>query len=118
MTHDKNDSTNDTQFDPETEERDDAIIGTALRWSMIVGLFLLGAVGAGVYFVSRPEPPAPVVKTELAPVSVREASPVELPSIPFTDVTEAAGIRFVHENGAYGQKLLPETMGGGNAFFD
>src|SRR5690606_26447520 len=25
---------------------------------------------------------------------------------------------FVHENGAFGLKLLPETMGGGCAFFD
>jgi hypothetical protein len=30
----------------------------------------------------------------------------------------AAGINFVHNNGAYGDKLLPETMGGGVAFFD
>ena len=28
------------------------------------------------------------------------------------------GIAFVHHNGAYGEKLLPETMGGGVAFFD
>ena len=36
----------------------------------------------------------------------------------FTDVTSEAGIAFVHNNGAYGEKLLPETMGGGVAFFD
>jgi enediyne biosynthesis protein E4 len=42
----------------------------------------------------------------------------QLPRIPFADVTEAAGISFVHENGAYGEKLLPEMMGGGVAFFD
>ncbi|MCB9896938.1 MAG: VCBS repeat-containing protein [Planctomycetes bacterium] len=40
------------------------------------------------------------------------------PAIPFTDVTHAAGIDFVHENGARGAKLLPETMGGGCAFLD
>ena len=40
------------------------------------------------------------------------------PSIPFTDVTEEAGITFVHDNAASGDKLLPETMGGGTAFFD
>ena len=34
------------------------------------------------------------------------------------DVTEAAGIDFVHENGAFGEKYLPETMGSGVAFFD
>src|SRR5687768_10698403 len=36
----------------------------------------------------------------------------------FTDITSTAGITFVHNNGAYGDKLLPETMGGGVAFFD
>ena len=34
------------------------------------------------------------------------------------DVTEAAGIDFVHDNGAFGEKYLPETMGSGVAFFD
>jgi hypothetical protein len=34
------------------------------------------------------------------------------------DVTSAAGLRFHHENGAYGGKLLPETMGSGCAFVD
>ena len=38
--------------------------------------------------------------------------------VTFTDVTEEAGIRFVHNNGAYGSKYLPETMGSGGAFLD
>src|SRR6266481_208305 len=42
----------------------------------------------------------------------------EIPVAKFTDVTTEAGIHFVHANGAYGDKLLPETMGGGVAFFD
>ena len=36
----------------------------------------------------------------------------------FTDVTEAAGIHFVHRTGAFGKKFLPETMGSGCAWFD
>lgn len=118
MTADSEKSDRDSQFDPETEERDDAIIGTALRWSLIVGLGIAAAVVGIMYYISRPEPPAPVVQTELAAVSVRPESAVEVPTIRFSDVTEEAGIDFVHENGAYGQKLLPETMGGGNAFYD
>jgi enediyne biosynthesis protein E4 len=39
-------------------------------------------------------------------------------SVAFTDVTAAAGIRFKHENGAFGKKYLPETMGSGCAFVD
>jgi enediyne biosynthesis protein E4 len=39
-------------------------------------------------------------------------------SITFRDVTLQAGIRFVHNNGAFGKKFLPETMGPGVAFID
>src|SRR5689334_8305901 len=38
--------------------------------------------------------------------------------VKFTDVTSAAGIRFVHNSGRAGKKWLPETMGAGCAFFD
>ncbi|MEQ1910698.1 MAG: CRTAC1 family protein, partial [Vicinamibacterales bacterium] len=34
------------------------------------------------------------------------------------DVTRAAGLTFRHNNGAYGGKLLPETLGSGCAFLD
>jgi len=34
------------------------------------------------------------------------------------DVTQQAGIHFVHNNGAFGKKYLPETMGPGVAFID
>ncbi len=38
--------------------------------------------------------------------------------ITFRDITTQAGIRFVHNNGAFGKKYLPETMGPGCAFID
>lgn len=38
--------------------------------------------------------------------------------IQFVDVTRQAGINFVHNNGTYGKKYLPETMGSGVAFLD
>src|SRR5438093_10318100 len=40
----------------------------------------------------------------------------ETASIQFRDVTQQAGIRFVHNNRAFGKKFLPETMGPGVAF--
>ncbi|NKB70917.1 MAG: CRTAC1 family protein [Candidatus Latescibacteria bacterium] len=46
------------------------------------------------------------------------AARAEPPAIPFTDITQAAGIDFNHVNGAEGDKWLPEAMGGGVAFFD
>jgi hypothetical protein len=39
-------------------------------------------------------------------------------SIQFRDTTTKAGIHFVHNNGAFGKKYLPETMGPGCAFID
>src|SRR5438270_10991001 len=42
----------------------------------------------------------------------------ETSAIQFRDVTQLAGIRFVHNNGAFGKKFLPETMGPGVAFID
>jgi enediyne biosynthesis protein E4 len=40
------------------------------------------------------------------------------PGFRLVDVTTAAGIRFRHNSGAYGGKLLPETLGSGCAFLD
>ncbi len=40
------------------------------------------------------------------------------PGTGFRDITQSAGIRFVHNTGAFGRKYLPETMGPGVAFID
>jgi len=39
-------------------------------------------------------------------------------AVTFRDITLQAGIRFVHNNGAFGKKFLPETLGPGVAFID
>jgi enediyne biosynthesis protein E4 len=39
-------------------------------------------------------------------------------TVQFRDVTQTAGIHFLHNNGAFGKKFLPETMGPGVAFID
>ena len=48
----------------------------------------------------------------------RQAAESANGSVQFSDVTAAAGIRFRHNNGAFGRKYLPETMGSGGAFLD
>jgi hypothetical protein len=48
-----------------------------------------------------------------APARANEVFPAK-----FTDVTKQSHISFVHNSGAFGDKLLPETLGGGVAFFD
>ena len=40
------------------------------------------------------------------------------PGFQLVDVTAGAGLSFRHNNGAYGGKLLPETLGSGCAFLD
>jgi enediyne biosynthesis protein E4 len=40
------------------------------------------------------------------------------PAFRFADVRAQAGIQFQHNSGAYGGKLLPETLGSGCAFLD
>jgi hypothetical protein len=52
--------------------------------------------------------------TVLAGQAGRGASPAG----GFVDVTVSAGIAFRHTNGAFGRKLLPETMGSGVTFVD
>jgi enediyne biosynthesis protein E4 len=47
---------------------------------------------------------------------LRAANPA--PGFRFVDVTASAGIHFEHNSGAYGGKLLPETLGSGCAFLD
>ena len=53
-----------------------------------------------------------------APASLPGSSTPTIPDLPFVDVTGTAGIGFMHRNGATGDRLLPETMGGGVAFLD
>ena len=98
------------------ETQDDAVIGKAFRVSMLVLVAIAAVVGA-VFLLKPGERAAPEVEIETeAPVAVQEAESV--PSLPFTDMIAETGIDFVLTTGAYGDKLLPETMAGGVALFD
>jgi hypothetical protein len=46
------------------------------------------------------------------------AQPAKAPGLRLVEVTAAAGLQFRHNSGAYGGKLLPETLGAGCAFLD
>ncbi len=105
---------NQPQFE---EERDDAIVGRAFVWSAMV-IVLVGVGGGVVYWRMSIKPPGIDKTTEAVKVQPRARPTVEIPSMPFVDITDSAGIRFTHENGAAGEKLLPESMGGGVAFLD
>ncbi len=97
---------------------DDRIIGKAIRWSLVALVIIAALFGGAVVFLKRkPAAAAPQITKLNAPVSPVTPQ-AEVPLAKFTDITKEAGITFTHVNGAYGDKLLPETMGGGVAFFD
>ena len=99
-------------------QADDTIIGRAFRRSLMALVVLLTLGGAAWFALREKREPKPTHLTRLsAPVTPNRAAP-EIPLAKFTDITAASGIKFVHTSGAYGDKLLPETMGGGVAFLD
>jgi len=88
----------------------DRIIDTARRLGWAFLILVPCGCGPGV---AKPVLPPPV-----APVRPAEVKAEMLPTVRFVDITKEAGIAFVHDNGALGEKLLPETMGSGVAFLD
>ncbi len=96
---------------------DDAIIGRAFRWSLLAFMAIGGVIAAMVLIMRQPDQKVAAAPREFVPPKAIESS-VTAPAIPFTDITRQSGIDFVHVNGATGDKLLPETMGGGAAFLD
>ncbi|MGF1547025.1 MAG: CRTAC1 family protein [Thiotrichales bacterium] len=99
----------------------EARIRRALAGSLLV-LAVLFMLAAAIWWrfnqeVATPDIPD-VVLTNLAPEPLPAAPRHEVPQVHFTDITAAAGIDFVHVNGAYGERLMPETIGAGAAFID
>lgn len=96
---------------------DDVAVGRGVRRSVIALAVIVAIVGGVLYWSNRSNPPPPPARdTVTAPKPVVIAA--HPPAVSFTDVTRASGVEFVHENGAAGRKLLPETMGAGVAIFD
>lgn len=101
----------------EEREQDDTIIRTVFLRSLAV--LLVAGLIAGIAFLiqNQEDEPEAVETTPVEAPKVQERVE-EVPRVRFTDITASSGIDFVHENGARGEKLLPETMGSGCAFLD
>src|SRR5947209_11574123 len=59
-----------------------------------------------------------VSKKRIVKAAAPGSSTPTIPGIHFVDISQSAGLRFTHNNGAFGQKFLPETLGPGCAFVD
>ncbi len=98
-------------------ERSDETVGTVFLWSLaVIGLGLLAA--GTWYFWPRPQPVEAVHDKDTAAIRDLAGTTETLPAIAFRDVAAEAGVDFIHFSGARGQRLLPETLGGGVALFD
>jgi hypothetical protein len=107
---------------PEQEEElahlDDRVVSKAFAWSALAFVIIAGAVIGGIIYAKRQKPKAAPQLTPLSAPTAATAQKIEVPTVKFTDITASAGISFNHYNAASAEKLLPETMGAGVAFFD
>lgn len=102
----------------EEEAQDDEIISQVF-YKSLAGILAVAVIGGGLWWILKDKDEKPeTVVTELTGPTEKEASIIRPPKVTFTDVTEEAGIDYRHDNGATGDKLLPESLGGGVAFLD
>ena len=102
-----------------TSHSGEAIIRKAFYRSVAaIAIFAITAF-AVYHFYTRQQPETATFTDQdiKGPVTTQQ-EPKQIPVIRFTDITDQAGINFIHINGAYGERLLPETMTGGNGFLD
>jgi hypothetical protein len=106
--------------EPDLAAVDDSVIAKAFRWSLIA-FAAVGLTGVFTWWALTQTAPREEIAAEdtmLGPAVERPVSATLVPAVNFTDITESSGLTFIHENGAYGDRFLPESMGGGVAFLD
>lgn len=96
----------------------EAVIRKAFYRSLLTIVIALIAAYAIYHFTRDEVEQAPITHEQVKGPVIKTQSAIEAPDVHFTDITRDAGIDFVHTNGAYGERLLPETMGGGGGFID
>ena len=122
MTESENRSKDDGLEQPESLEehvQDDEIIGIVFRRSLIA-IFGLLCIGGLIWLLTRlsSQDQEVIIEKEVVAPEILVPDLAVLPDVPFVDITVSSGIDFIHESGAEGEKMLPETMGSGVAFFD
>jgi hypothetical protein len=96
--------------------------GIAVVAAIAALIYWLTREQTGIEIVEEAEIATPILPAQPSPAAGQgmdaDADPSMPPLVRFTDITKQAGIDFVHINGAYGERLMPETIGSGAAFFD
>ena len=100
------------------EEGRDASASRALLWSLVFAATLVVGVALAAWWFTRPDSQRNTNSDNTVDARRRDGFQRKPPHVNFRDITRESGIDFVHVNGATGEKLLPETMGGGVAFLD
>ncbi len=93
-----------------TEQQGVAASSSSTR--MVLGGVAIAAVIAGFWWFSRPAP-KPIDKPEVVPSKPKDAT-IQQPAFKSVSALPA----WSHTNGARGERLLPETLGGGAAIAD
>jgi hypothetical protein len=95
----------------------DQVIADFFKKSVWV-ILAIGLIAAALYFVKSFNKNQQVVeeKTYQAPAQLK--TEVKPPKTLFVEQAAQRGIDFIQENGAIGNRMLPETMGSGVAFID
>ncbi len=108
-----------SDVDDMEDQADDAVVGTAVFWSLaiIVPVLLVGSAIA-IWLNRKTEVVVENRTKESVLSTLRDTKSLDIPTFQWTDVTDSAGLDFVHCNGHSPEKLLPETMGGGVACLD
>ncbi len=101
-----------------TQHSGEDIIRKAFNRSLLT-IAIAVVAGYAIYLLTQREPESdPVTQEKITGPVIAEKTTIEIPEVHFTDITTDAGIDFIHINGAYGERLLPETMGSGAGFID
>ncbi|MGB5717809.1 MAG: CRTAC1 family protein [Gammaproteobacteria bacterium] len=108
------------QQQTDTPRAGEAIIRHWFRRSLAIILGVGIIATSIVWYLGRDSAPDIIIEEAVVsgPVVAAHTPPQTPPAVIFRDITAAAGIEFVHTNGAYGDKLMPETIGSGAAFLD
>lgn len=111
---------NDQSTQPPGLDEKEAVIRRAFYRSLGV-IIVFALIVAGVIFWLKYTGEEAVQMEEATitgPVVDDAADEPQVPPVGFTSITAEAGIDFIHTNGAYGEKLIPEAIGSGLAFLD